>query len=248
MKAIAAIAAVVSVGSAASAWGLWGGAAVMARSAAAAKDDATAVVSPGAFCVGAFSKNDCSGYIEPGNYEALSCDTNDCKSIRVTDAVYKAELKKSGLPCGGTCADGKCDEFRDGTLVLKFDYVLRADSCCPYRGSWAGRWEYTTVGGLVYAGEAHGTLGVGTNRDSECAVTHDACEKCYDVDLSSDIWLIGWEGSFRGVSQVSTGFFPNELNFTCDGTWLVDASPRDPFKYGIRTTNRLDGVSVNYCN
>ena len=207
-----------------------------------------AVLAPPSFCIKNFSKDDCNGFVEPGNYDTNGCDdVRDCKSIRVTGAVYKADLKSSGQACGIQC-ESKCDEFPDGTLYLKFDYVLRADSCCPFRGSWVGKWEYKTERGLVYGGDAHGTIGVGTNRKSECLATDDDCERCYDVILDGSKWLVGIEGSFRGVALNSPTRVVDELNFTCDGTWIESVvSNAKPFSEPFRVLNRFDGAFVDYC-
>ena len=240
----------------ASAWSIFAGsgaissAAFMASEVDAAAETVveTVAVAPPSFCIKNFSKDDCEGFVEPGTYETVGCDTTrDCKSIRVTGAVYKTELKTSGQACGIQC-ESKCDEFPDGTLYLKFDYVLRADSCCPYRGSWVGKWEYKTVSGLVYGGEAHGTIGVGTNRKSECLATNDDCERCYDVINNGDQWLVGIEGSFRGQALNSPTRVVDELNFTCDGTWIENVFNSRPFSEPFRVRNRFDGAFVDYCS
>lgn len=243
MKRIATLLVLCGAGTTASAWGFLGG---IAAIAAGTERESAANAAPG-ICVRAFSKDGCDGVIEPGHYEVLGCNTADCRTIRVTDAVYATRMNSSNLTCGGTCDSAKCDEFRDGDFIMKIDYVLRADSCCPYRGSWTGEWEFVTDAGLTYKGTAHGTIGIGTNRDSACLTNNDACEKCYDVELLDTGWLIGFEGSFRGVSAVSPTINPNELNFTMDGTWLVSPDAREPFRNPFRVYSRFDGASVEYC-
>src|SRR5690606_4611425 len=135
-----------------------------------------------------------------------------------TDAVYKTRFKTSGGVCGIDCI-ARCDDMgeeMDGEFTLRFDYTLRADSCCPYRGFWSGRWSYVTASGRVFQGVAHGTLGVGTNRHSNCYETPDACERCYDVSFDGRVWEIAMEGSFQGRDERG-----NLLNFTSDGHWAV---------------------------
>ncbi len=251
MKRFTAFAAICGFGSVASAWGIYISATAMNSAAALATETAAAADSaaaPVGLCISNFSKNDCDGVVQPGHLESVGCDDQGCRVIRVTDAVYEASLKNSGLFCGQAC-EGRCDEFPDATLTLKFDYVVRTDSCCPYRGSWDGEWELVSADGRHYAGVAHGTIGVGTNRESDCNVTHDACEPCADVFLDGRDWLIGIEGSFRG--QASPGpRYPDELNFTCDGTWIVSAisiTPEGPFGEPFKVKNRFDGAFLDYC-
>jgi len=246
MKRLMATLAICGIGSAASAWGLFGTAGVMVHNAAAGADADTAAAI-GA-CVTNFSKDGCEGVVEPGVYERLGCVGTDCKTIRVRDAVYVTDMKSSGLACSGTpgCLS-RCDEFPDGRMTLKFDYILRADSCCPFRGSWVGKWEYRTNSGRVYAGEAHGTIGVGTNRESRCDVAGDKCEKCYDVQTQDNTWLVGIEGSFRGHPLLSPTAVRDELNFTMDGTWVVERGTHNPFGDAFRVFNRFDGVFIDYC-
>ncbi len=247
MKRLMATLAVCGFGSAASAWGLFGAAGVMAYNAA--EGAGTESVAPTGACVTSFSKDGCEGLVEPGRYERLGCNTIDCKTIRVTSAVYVTDMRSSGLVCGGLGAGcfGRCDEFRDGRLTLKFNYILRADSCCPFRGSWVGEWEYVTVGGAVYGGEAHGTIGAGTNRESRCDIAGDACEKCYDVQVQGNDWLVGFEGSFRGFELLGTSNVRDELNFTMDGTWVVDRTSNQPFGQPFKVFNRFEGVAIDYC-
>lgn len=251
MKRIATISTLCAFGSIASAWSIFAGAGAFSSSTelipTTTATEAEVAVAPPGLCVRNFSKDDCEGVVEPGFYEEIGCDTEDCRTIRVTDAVYKTYLKTSGQACGGSC-ESRCDEFPDGSLTLKFDYVLRADSCCPYRGSWEGEWEYKTDTGLVYGGTAHGTIGVGTNRKSECLATPDDCERCYDVIPSGSQWLIGMEGSFNGRDLTSPSEFADELDFTCDGTWIVSNRIEAPFKEKFRILNRLDGAFLDYCD
>lgn len=218
----------------------------LAAAASVSERDTSETAAPG-LCISNFSKNDCEGVVEPGFVEFLGgCSIQDCRAVRVTDAVYQTRLKSSGLSCGQSC-ESRCDEFPDGRLTLKFDYVVRTDTCCPYRGSWTGEWEFVTDAGRRYAGTAHGTIGVGTNRESDCLATHDACEPCSDVELQGSQWAIGIEGSFRGNPVFSTSPTPDELNFTADGTWLVSAVSNNPFNEAFRVYNRFDGAFLDYC-
>ncbi|MFG0314274.1 MAG: hypothetical protein ACF8LL_08825 [Phycisphaerales bacterium] len=243
MKRIAAMAAVFGVCSISSAWSLTSSLAIHRMAASNAENAAAAA--PG-LCIYNFSKNGCDGVVEPGHYEHIGCEGADCRTIRVTDAVYQTTMKTSGLSCGLSC-ESRCDEVADGRLTLKFDYVLRADSCCPYRGSWNGEWEFVTFDGRVFKGEAHGTIGVGTNRESDCDIVGDKCERCYDVILQDNQWLVGIEGSFRGVGQNSTSPIPDELNFTMDGTWIGNSDSNTPFGEPFRVYNRFDGAFLDYC-
>lgn len=238
-------------------------ASIVASSSATASPDAVTAASamtssvvgmeslaPATLCVTGFSKDACEGKVEPGEVLVASCDTQDCKTIQVYGAVYETTLKSSQGRCGGLtpigCID-RCDQFRDGKLTLKFDYVLRNDSCCPYRGSWVGKWQFESETGAIYEGEAHGTLGVGTNRRTDCDPTDDGCERCLDVQLQNDAWLVGWEGSFRGRSLLSTSAGPQQLNFTMDGTWIAKNNG-DQFIKAFKATNRFDGAVLTPCN
>ena len=246
MKKLAAMFVVCGVCSMASAWNLWTGTSVLARTIAAERadgetEDALAAIP----CLGAFSKDGCDGVVEPLSYDVVGCPDFPCRTIVVKEAVYTTSLKTSGLGCGLIC-ESACDEFPDARLKMVMAYVLRADSCCPYRGSWEGKWELTTVDGVVYTGSAHGTLGVGTNRKSQCPVVDDACENCYDVQLTPDAWFVGFEGSFRGT-RVSADLPADELNFTMDGTWIAAPDADQPFRLPARVSNRFDGVSITYC-
>lgn len=243
MKRTAALVVLAGLGTSASAFSLWTGAAALAGMEMTARAETAAA--PG-LCIGNFSKDDCEGRVSPGHVEHLGCDQTHCRTIRVREAVYETYLRSSGLGCGLAC-ESRCDEFPNGKLVLKFDYVLRNDSCCPYRGSWNGRWEFNADDGRVFAGTAHGTIGVGTNRESRCPASHDACEKCYDVDFDGATWLIGIEGSFQGVETVGTGATQDELHFTTDSTWLVDGNTINPFGQPFRTLGRFDGSHLDYC-
>ena len=252
MKKLAAMLVVCGACSMASAWNLWTNASALMRGVAAAEANSVTeeTLSP-IPCLTAFSKDDCEGVVEPGTVSAVSCPSTGCRTIIVRGAKYSASMQSSNQGCTnpGNPAScfGKCDEFRDGRLTLSFNYVLRADSCCPYRGSWEGKWQYVTDAGRVYTGTAHGTIGVGTNRKSACPLVDDACENCYDVQRTDANWLIGFEGSFRGTSLLSTTLGPDELNFTMDGTWAPSALVRDPFSQPFRVRNRFDGVSITYC-
>ncbi|MCC5822564.1 MAG: hypothetical protein LAT64_03190 [Phycisphaerales bacterium] len=195
-------------------------------------------------CLFGFSKDDCHGVVQPGEYKVSRCDLTGCQTIIVTGAVYETRFQSSGLPCGVIC-ETLCDEFPDGRFILKFDYVLRGDSCCPYRGSWHGEWSYT-VPGRVFEGRAHGTIGVGTNRASACPVTHDGCEPCYDVRLNDDGWYIGFEGSFRGTATSSVLPHQEDLHFTMDGTWIIDPTSARPFTAPFRVRNRFDGTHLRW--
>lgn len=252
MKRFAAMSVICGFGTAASAWSMGFAATTMSSLAGLANEaetitstETTESLAPG-LCVYNLSKNGCDGFVEPGHYEMLGCPGEDCRTIRVTDSVYKTTFKSSGLACGIDC-ESSCDEFPDGELTLKFDYVLRADSCCPFRGSWDGEWELKLETGTVYYGTAHGTIGVGTNRESDCNLTSDACERCYDVQLQGNDWLVGVEGSFRGQETNSTSPIPDELNFTMDGTWLSKNDPDRPFGEPFRFFNRFDGAHLDYC-
>ncbi len=197
-----------------------------------------------ALCIYNFSKDDCGGVVEPGRYKASQCPTTGCRTIVVRGAVYEASLRSSNLGCGTGC-ESRCDEFPDGKLVLTMNYVLRADSCCPYRGSWDGQWTYT-VQGRVFSGRAHGTIGVGTNRVSNCNADHDNCEPCYDVRMADGSWHIGFEGSFQGSATSSVLPYQEDLHFTMDGTWIVNASTLDPFRQAFRVLNRFDGSNLRW--
>lgn len=251
MKRLTTLAVLCAFGSAASAWGISNISATTMHDTGVltTEDDDIGDVpvdQAAGLCIKNFSKDDCDGFIEPGHYNIIGCADQECRTIKVTGAKYYATLKSSGLACGLSC-ESKCDEFPDGRLTLKFDYVLRADSCCPYRGSWEGEWEYVTFSGRTYIGTAHGTIGVGTNRRSECNTTGDECERCYDVVQEGNVWLVGIEGSFRGKSLFSTSPQADELNFTSDGTWIVNADADRPFSDAFRVRNRFDGSFLNYC-
>lgn len=245
MKRFITTAAICGFGSAASAFGLFGSAGAMA-SAAAVGTEASNAAAPGA-CIYNFSKDGCEGFVEPGRYERFGCEGQDCKTIRVTKAVYVTDMKSSGLACSGGSCLSRCDEFPDGQMTLKFEFMARADSCCPFRGSWSGEWEYVTVDGRIYTGEAHGTIGVGTNRESRCDIVGDACERCYDVQTTDSRWLVGVEGSYRGYLVNGTGAVADELNFTMDGTWVVKRDGSDPFSKPFKVLNRFDGAVIDYC-
>ena len=250
MKKFVAALVVCGACSMASAWNLWTGSTVLAMGMAAeqANSETEETLSP-VPCVNAFSKDDCEGFVEPGSYAVVGCNTLSCRTIVVKGAKYSASMKSSNQTCstGPFGCFGLCDEFPDGRLTLSFDFVLRADSCCPYRGSWQGRWQYVTDAGRTYSGTAHGTIGVGTNRKSACPPVKDACENCYDVQRNADgQLLVGFEGSFRG-SRLSPTFPADELNFTMDGTWLLSNRVAEPFANPFRVRNRFDGVSITYC-
>lgn len=248
MRKLAAMVVMCGVTSLASAWGMWSGANVLARGMAA-EESQDLTISPG-LCVGAFSKDGCEGVVEPGVFESLSCPLTNCRTIRARNAVYKTTMTSSNLACSSSPAClSRCDEFPDGTLTLKFSFVLRADSCCPYRGSWVGKWEYVTTAGRVFGGEAHGTIGVGTNRKSACnAPNNDECEDCYDVQrMDTGELFIAMEGSFRGQSVNPSSFPVDELNFTSDGTWVISPFVTSPFQQPFRVVNRFDGVHLDYC-
>jgi hypothetical protein len=252
MKLLASLGVLALAGSAASAWviPLFPSPSLFATTAPAAAQtaDAPRGTDPGAdipVCVTNFSKDDCGGVIDPGTYAFTGCDITGCRTIVVREAVYQTALRSSNLACGIAC-ESKCDEFPDGRFTLKFSYVLRADSCCPYRGSWHGDWEYVLPSGRIYTGEAHGTIGVCTNRISACPTSHDNCESCYDVQVTDSTLLIGFEGSFRGQALLSTSPYPNELNFTMDGTWIASALVAEPFRQQIRVRNRFDGSHLRW--
>ena len=246
MKRIAAFVALCGACTISSAWSLTSSLSVHRFALASANEAAESVAAAPGLCIYNFSKNGCDGIVEAGHYEHIGCDGADCRTIRVTDAVYKTRMKSSGLDCGLTCSS-RCDELPDGDLTLKFDYVLRADSCCPFRGSWNGEWKYVTDSGEVFFGEAHGTIGVGTNRKSDCDVVGDDCERCYDVILQDNQWLVGIEGSFRGTAINSTDPIADELNFTMDGTWIEKVDTDRPFGEKFRVLNRFDGAFLDYC-
>ncbi|MCC5822563.1 MAG: hypothetical protein LAT64_03185 [Phycisphaerales bacterium] len=197
-------------------------------------------------CLTNFSKDDCQGVVEPGHYSVTGCDITGCRTIVVRGAVHEFRLDSSGLLCGGPTSPciQRCDEFPDGRMTLKFNYVLRADSCCPYRGSWEGEWRFVADTGAIFVGTAHGTIGVGTNRSSNCQAANDDCERCYDVSLVDGRYFIGVEGSFRGESLFTTIYGPNELNFTMDSHWIVKADQPHPFRNAFRTLGRYDGVHI----
>lgn len=254
MNGLTAISAIFGIGAASVAFPVWSGM-FAGQAGAIVQAEPGAVVSqelPGLStadlrgCVGNFSKDDCGGEIHPGSIKYYGCPTTDCRTITMRDAVYVTTLTSSGGLCGIDCL-ARCDDHgdgTDGTLTLKFDYTLRADSCCPYRGFWEGEWEYATNDGRVFAGTAHGTLGVGTNRAAACFDADDACERCYDVQFTGEYWFIAMEGSYTGRDDRG-----NELRFTTDSTWFVkEGGAGGVFEDVFRVQGRNDGAFMLRCN
>lgn len=253
MKKLIAITTLLCTGALSSAWPIWGltgsptpdGALDSTTEARVEADEERGIVQQ-VFCLRGFAKDDCEGVVDPGAVAVTSCDFEECRTISVTDAVYSASLRRHDGECvdpTGTCI-GRCDEFPEARLTLKFDYMVRLGPCCRYRGCWSGDWELVTEDGRVYTGTASGTIGIGTNRDSPCLVAHDACEKCYDVDVYDEANLrVGFEGSFQGRDQVG-----NQLCFTSDGHWIVSSLVINPFGQPFRVFNRFGGVWKTICN
>lgn len=249
MKRFAAIGLVCGAGGIATAWPMWSGLAAITATtshnstlASEQADDTTAQ----GLCVYNFSKDGCDGLVKPGELEVLGGCSADCRTYRVTGAEYTTSLKTSGLGCGIPC-ESRCDEFEDGFLTVKLNYVITPNTCCPYRGSWTGDWTLRTSSGRVFVGTAHGTIGVGTNRESDCPVTDDACEKCADVEFTGDAWLIGLEGSFRGYEANTPTITRDELNFTTDATWKVGSQSVNPFAFPFDSYARFDGAYLDFC-
>lgn len=253
MHRLTAIATVCGLGAAALAFPVWSGMLGQASPASSSTDiaiDHAEYPDEGIAalrgCVANFSKDDCGGVIHPGDMKIYGCPGTDCKTMTMQQSVYRTRLRTSGGVCGISCL-ARCDDFgpeTDGTLILKFDYTLRFDSCCPYRGFWDGYWEYVTDDGRLFKGTAHGTLGVGTNRASACFDTGDACERCYDVVFTGNQWQIAMEGSFQG--RDSSG---NLLQFTTDSTWTVKHDGTGGvFDQDFRVLGRYDGAFLLRCN
>lgn len=238
MKKFAAIWAVCGAASIGLAW-------TALTSTSAGTLDATAAQS-GSQCLGAFSKDSCEGVLTPTAYEQTFCPVLNCATAVAKEAVYTATLFSSGQDCGLVCP-GECDEFPDGELTVNLSFAMRLNSCCPSRGYWVGAWEYATVDGRLFRGEAHGTVGVGTNRPFACPVVDDFCEECADFQQVGLDEVYGFEGSFRGFEVVSPGVRPDELHFTMDGSWIVPPFFPEPFNGSMPVVNRFDGVSVTYC-
>jgi hypothetical protein len=254
MKLLTTLGILCTTGSAATAWPMLTPALIAAKAAIPAAG-ATAIaletqdgddIPDTPVCIYNFSKDDCGGVVEPGRYSVVQCPNTGCRTVIVRGAVYKTDLRSSGLACGIVC-ETLCDGFPDGTLTLTMNYMIRADSCCPHRGSWEGSWTYA-VPGRVFTGRAHGTIGVGTNRASDCIDDHDNCEPCHDVRLADGAWYIGFEGSFQGSATTSVLPYAEDLNFTMDGTWIVGAGA-EPFREAFRVYNRFDGANIRWsCN
>jgi hypothetical protein len=248
-----------SAGSVATAGTALAGFGLAALDAAAALDAQQAVAigfheaddrgtNPGAdypVCLTGLSKDDCDGLVYPGRYSTTVCQTSACRTVTVTDAVYVARMRSSGEGCGLIC-ETRCDEFPDGELRLRFDYHVRMDSCCPYRGKWSGEWTYVTTAGRTYSGKAHGTIGAGTNRRSGCDLVHDTCERCSDVEYQNGSILMGFEGAFQGWAVFSTLPTPEELDFTMDGTWIIDPNTARPFTTEFKVKNRFEGTHLQW--
>lgn len=200
-------------------------------------------------CIEGFSKDGCDGKIAPGDVFPVECPDQGCVTLYAFGSKYDTYLQSSPGSCGLVC-DQKCDQLEklSGKLSVSFDYMLALKpDCCPYRGCWEGSWTLSTEDGRVFSGEVFGTIGVGTNRKTGCVtpgpLPNDACESCYDVQLSDSTWLIGFEGAFRGYDEEG-----NSLCFTTDGTWMVKNTADGPaFKESIGVVSRFDGVGLFIC-
>jgi len=202
-------------------------------------------------CLNAFSKDLCEGFMHPGNIVYLACPfpPNPCRTITVTDATAVIPFLRNETLCA---FNGKCDETpqTDGTLKMSTNYEIRANEPCQFRGTWTGKWELHTVTGAVYAGDAMGTLGVGTNRKFQCPLWQDDfCEKCLDVEFRPDfgLWRIGWEGAFQG-KRIDD---PNgeRISFTINADWYLEGDANGPYDFSgnFKIYGAADGVHIVPC-